>query len=318
VILRLMVPPSPGELWLDILKGLAESLAMAFLGTFIAAVVAVPLGFLGARNVASSVLFRFSLRRVLDGMRGVDQLIWALAYVRAVGLGPLAGVLAIATADIAVLAKLYAEAIENAEKKQAEGIAAAGGSPTLVMRFGILPQVAPIMLGHALYFFESNTRSASILGVVGAGGIGLQIAERIRNRPTPLPAEPTIGEQARATFLPRRRGLDERPLSQQAASYAALPYRVGAWWDSDADRELAAAAEQANPAPSGRGLRACRAPAQASGRTPSESPPAPVRARRTCRSPQAWRQSAAASRRSAWGWRPRPHCRAGIGAHART
>jgi ABC-type amino acid transport system permease subunit len=89
---------------------------------------------------------------------------------------------AIATADIAVLAKLYAEAIENAEKKQAEGIAAAGGSPMLVMRFGILPQVAPIMLGHALYFLESNTRSASILGVVGAGGIGLQIAERIRVR----------------------------------------------------------------------------------------------------------------------------------------
>jgi phosphonate transport system permease protein len=145
-------------------------------------VIAVPLGFLGARNVMNVVLLRFSLRRVLDGFRGVDQLIWALAYVRAVGLGPLAGVLAIATADIAVLAKLYAEAIENAEKRQAEGIAAAGGSPTLVMRFGILPQVAPIMLGHALYFFESNTRSAAILGVVGAGGIGLQIAERIRVR----------------------------------------------------------------------------------------------------------------------------------------
>ena len=182
VIIRQMVPPSPGEQWVEILKGLAESIAMAFLGTAIAATIAVPLGFLGARNVVTNVLFRFSLRRVFDGFRGVDQLIWALAYVRAVGLGPLAGVLAIATADIAVLAKLYAEAIENAEKKQAEGIAAAGGSPTLVMRFGILPQVAPIMLGHALYFFESNTRSATILGVVGAGGIGLQIAERIRVR----------------------------------------------------------------------------------------------------------------------------------------
>ena len=182
VILRLMVPPSPGEMWVEILQGLAESLAMAFLGTFLAAVIAVPLGFLGARNVVNVALLRFSLRRVLDGFRGVDQLIWALAYVRAVGLGPLAGVLAIATADIAVLAKLYAEAIENAEKRQAEGIAAAGGSPTLVMRFGILPQVAPVMLGHALYFFESNTRSAAILGVVGAGGIGLQIAERIRVR----------------------------------------------------------------------------------------------------------------------------------------
>lgn len=182
VIIRHMVPPSPGEQWVEILRGLAESIAMAFLGTAIAAFVAIPLGFLGARNVATNMLFRFSLRRVFDGFRGVDQLIWALAYVRAVGLGPLAGVLAIATADIAVLAKLYAEAIENAERRQIEGIAAAGGSPTLVMRFGILPQVAPIMLGHALYFFESNTRSATILGVVGAGGIGLQIAERIRVR----------------------------------------------------------------------------------------------------------------------------------------
>jgi phosphonate transport system permease protein len=91
-------------------------------------------------------------------------------------------VLAIFTADIAVLAKLYAEAIENAEKKQAEGVVAAGGGRLLGLRFGILPQVAPVMLAQALYFFESNTRSATILGVVGAGGIGLQIAERIRVR----------------------------------------------------------------------------------------------------------------------------------------
>ncbi|WP_431281058.1 phosphonate ABC transporter, permease protein PhnE [Humitalea sp. 24SJ18S-53] len=182
VIVRLMIPPSPGEQWVEILKGLAESLAMAFLGTFVAALIAVPLGFLGANNVVTATLLRFSVRRVFDGFRGVDQLIWALAFVRAVGLGPLAGVMAIATADIAVLAKLYAEAIENAEKKQAEGITAAGGSRLLAIRFGLLPQVLPIMLSQALYFFESNVRSASILGVVGAGGIGLQIAERIRVR----------------------------------------------------------------------------------------------------------------------------------------
>lgn len=181
-IVVLMVPPSPGEQWVEILKGIAESVAMAFLGTFMAALVAVPLGFLGARNVVTATLWRFSLRRVLDGFRGVDQLIWALAYVRAVGLGPLAGVLAIFTADIAVLAKLYAEAIENAEKKQAEGVVAAGGGRLSAIRFGILPQVAPVLLAQALYFFESNTRSATILGVVGAGGIGLQIAERIRVR----------------------------------------------------------------------------------------------------------------------------------------
>ena len=181
-ILRLMVPPSPGELWVDILQGLAESVAMACLGTFVAAVIALPLGFLGAGNVVTNVLFRFSLRRVFDGFRGVDQLIWALAFVRAVGLGPLAGVLAIATADIAVLAKLNAEAIENAERRQVEGITAAGGGFLARLRFGVLPQVLPVMLAQALYFFESNTRSAAILGVVGAGGIGLQIAERIRVR----------------------------------------------------------------------------------------------------------------------------------------
>jgi len=182
VIIRLMIPPSPGELWIDILQGLAESLAMAFLGTFVAAVVAVPLGFLGAGNVVTNFLFRFSLRRIFDGMRGLDQLIWALAYVRAVGLGPLAGVLAIASADMPVLAKMYAEAIENAEKRQVEGITAAGGTKLAALRFGVLPQVLPVMLAQALYYFESNTRSATILGVVGAGGIGLQIAERIRVR----------------------------------------------------------------------------------------------------------------------------------------
>ncbi|MCA3382060.1 MAG: phosphonate ABC transporter, permease protein PhnE [Roseomonas sp.] len=181
-IVLLMIPPSPGELWIEILQGLAESVAMAFLGTFLAALVAIPLGFMGARNVVTVTLLRFSFRRVLDGMRGVDQLIWALAFVRAVGLGPLAGVLAIFVSDIAILSKLYAEAIENAEKRQAEGVTAAGGGRLLGIRFGLLPQVAPVMLAQALYFFESNTRSASILGVVGAGGIGLQIAERIRVR----------------------------------------------------------------------------------------------------------------------------------------
>jgi phosphonate transport system permease protein len=181
-ILRLMVPPSPGELWVEILKGIAESVAMAFLGTALAALVAVPLGFLGARNVVTVTLLRFSVRRLFDGIRGVDQLIWALAFVRAVGLGPLAGVLAIFTSDLAVLAKLYAEAIENAEKRPSEGVVAAGGNRLQALRYGVLPQVLPVMLAQALYFFESNTRSAAILGVVGAGGIGLQIAERIKVR----------------------------------------------------------------------------------------------------------------------------------------
>lgn len=179
-IVRLMIPPSPGAQWQDILNGLAQSVAMAFLGTFVAMLIAVPLGFLGAGNVVINWLAHFSIRRVFDGLRGMDQLIWALAFVRAVGLGPLAGVLAIAAAEIAVLAKLFAEAIENADTRQPEAITAVGGNRLLRIRFGLLPQVAPLMLSQFLYQFESNTRSASILGVVGAGGIGLQIAERIK------------------------------------------------------------------------------------------------------------------------------------------
>ena len=182
VIVKLMIPPQPGEHWDEIAQSLAETVAMAFLGTFVAALIAVPLGFLGAGNVVTNWLFHFSLRRVFDGFRGVDQLIWALVFVRAVGLGPLAGVLAIAVADVAVLAKLYAEAIENAEKRQVEGVRATGARNALVVRFGLLPQVFPVMLAQALYFIESNTRSASVLGIVGAGGIGLSIAERIRIR----------------------------------------------------------------------------------------------------------------------------------------
>lgn len=181
-ILRLMIPPSPGAQWQDILTGMGQSVAMAFLGTFAAMVVAVPLGFLGARNVVVNALAHFSIRRVFDGFRGMDQLLWALAFVRAVGLGPLAGVLAIMAAEIAVLAKLFAEAIENADTGPGDAITATGAHPVLRLRFGLLPQVLPVMVALFLYSVESNTRSASVLGVVGAGGIGLQIAERIKVR----------------------------------------------------------------------------------------------------------------------------------------
>lgn len=182
VILRQMVPPTPGAQGGDILQGLAESVAMAFLGTIVAAVLALPLGFLGARNVLVNALAHFSVRRVFDGFRGVDQLLWALAFVRAVGLGPLAGVLAITAAEIFVLAKQFAEAIENADPREPEAIVAVGGNRLAEIRFGLLPQVMPVLLAQVLYAFESNTRSAAILGVVGAGGIGLQIAERIKVR----------------------------------------------------------------------------------------------------------------------------------------
>lgn len=175
-----MFPPTAKDAFQEYLHAMLQTVAMAFLGTVIASVLAVPLGFACARNMVPGRVARFLFRRSSDVLRGVDQLIWALIFVRAVGLGPLAGILAIIIADTGTLAKLYSEAIENIDRKPVEGVRAAGAGPVQAMRFGVLPQVLPIMLSNALYIFESNTRSATILGIVGAGGIGFYLSDRIR------------------------------------------------------------------------------------------------------------------------------------------
>jgi len=182
IVIRQMVTWRDFWTWdfAGIALGMAQTLGMAFLGTFIASLFALPLGFLAARNVVAFSPFRHFIRRILDVFRGVDQLIWALVYVRAVGLGPLAGVLAIMTSDTGILGKLYSEAVENIDKKQLEGVKATGAHPLALYRFGALPQVLPVFLAQSLYFFESNTRSATILGIVGAGGIGMQLSDRMR------------------------------------------------------------------------------------------------------------------------------------------
>ncbi len=178
----LMFPPSAGS-WANAQvygHALAETVAIAFLGTLLAAGIAFPLSLLAARNVVPSRIFQFMTRRSLDTIRGVDTLIWALIWVNVVGLGPFAGVLAIMSSDIGTFGKLFSEAIEASDRKPVEGITAAGGSRIHQIRFGILPQVLPVILSQVLYFFESNTRSATIIGIVGAGGIGLHLAEQIR------------------------------------------------------------------------------------------------------------------------------------------
>jgi len=181
-ITLLMFPPSPGSwdhFW-TYLGALGQTLAIAFLGTTAAGVLALPLGFLAARNVIAGRIVHFLSRRVLDTIRSVDTLIWALIWINVVGLGPFAGALAIASTDFAALAKLMSEAIETADRGPVEGVIAAGGGRLAVMRFGLLPQVLPVFACQALYFFESNTRSATIIGIVGAGGIGLYLSEMIR------------------------------------------------------------------------------------------------------------------------------------------
>ncbi len=178
--IMLMIPPDPGSSFPTYLRAMGETLSIAFLGTLLAALFALPVSLLAARNVIPSVFLRFPVRRVLDSIRGVDTLTWALVWINVVGLGPFAGVLAIATSDFGAFGKLFSEAIEGADRKQVEGIRAAGGGRLHEIRFGLLPQVLPVLAGQILYFIESNTRSATIIGIVGAGGIGLQLAEQIR------------------------------------------------------------------------------------------------------------------------------------------
>jgi len=175
----MMLPPDPGSsLPLD-LKSLGETLSIALLGTTLAALMALPVSLFAAHNIVPTII-RFPVRRFLDSIRGVDTLIWALVWINVVGLGPFAGVLAIAVSDFGAFGKLFSEAIEAADQKQVEGIRASGGSAMHEIRFGLLPQVLPVIAGQVLYFIESNTRSATIIGIVGAGGIGLQLAEQIR------------------------------------------------------------------------------------------------------------------------------------------
>jgi len=178
----LMLPPI-AQSWpqaLTFARALAETVSIALLGTLMAALLAFPMGFLAARNATINRVVQFMSRRFLDTIRGVDTLIWALIWVNVVGLGPFAGVLAIMTADAGAFGKLFSETIEAADRKPVDGVVASGGSRLQAIRFGLLPQVLPVMLGQVLYFFESNTRSATIIGIVGAGGIGLHLSEQIR------------------------------------------------------------------------------------------------------------------------------------------
>ena len=176
----LMLPPSAEGHLADFLGALAETLGIAFLGTLTAALVALPLAFLAARNVVPNPFVHFAVRRGLDVLRSVDVLIWALIWINVVGLGPFAGALAIACSDVGALGKLFSEAVETADHKAAEGVTASGGGGLHRIRFGLVPAVLPVLGSQVLYFFESNTRSATIIGIVGAGGIGQYLTELIR------------------------------------------------------------------------------------------------------------------------------------------
>lgn len=171
---------NPSWQHLDVWTKLLQTIVMAFIGTLFAMIVAFPLSFIAARNILRNRPVNQIAKRFFDFLRSVDMLIWALFFTRAFGPGPLAGISAIFFTDTGTLGKLYAEALENIDDKQREGVRSVGAPPATVQRFGVLPQVMPIFASQALYFWESNTRSATIIGAVGAGGIGLKLWEAMR------------------------------------------------------------------------------------------------------------------------------------------
>lgn len=159
------------------------TIAIVFAGTITATLLALPVSFLAARNVMTGPVLRpvaSVVRRVLDVLRGIDMAIWGLIFVRAVGMGPLAGVLAIVMQDVGLLGKLYAEGHEAVERSPGRGLSAVGANALQKHRYGIFTQSFPSFLALSLYQLESNTRSAAVLGFVGAGGVGLIYAENMR------------------------------------------------------------------------------------------------------------------------------------------
>ncbi len=163
----------------DVAWAIFETILMAFLGTLGAAMAALPLAFLATRNFNPVKVVRFATRRVFDFVRGVDALIWTVVLARAFGPGPLTGALAILVTDTGTFGKIFSEALENVDNKQIEGVQSTGANAPQRYRFGVIPQVTPVLLSQLLYFFESNIRSATVIGAITGGGIGLLLTQAI-------------------------------------------------------------------------------------------------------------------------------------------
>ncbi|WP_373681888.1 phosphonate ABC transporter, permease protein PhnE [Paraburkholderia caballeronis] len=172
-------PPDFGE-WRTYVQEMLVTLAVALWGTALAIVCAVPCGLLSAHNLAPAWI-RHPVRRLMDACRAINEMVFAMLFIVAVGLGPFAGVLALWVHTTGVLAKLFAEAVEAIDPRPAEGVRATGATPLDEIVYGVLPQVMPLWISYALYRFESNVRSAMVVGMVGAGGIGVVLYEEIRS-----------------------------------------------------------------------------------------------------------------------------------------
>jgi phosphonate transport system permease protein len=158
---------------------MVETVQIAVWGTALAVVIGMPFAILSSANVCPQWIVQ-PVRRLMDSFRAINEIVFALLFVVAVGLGPLAGVLALAVHNIGIIAKLFSEAVEAIDPRPVEGIRATGANRLQEVIFGIVPQVMPLWSSYTLYRFETNVRSATVLGIVGAGGIGYSLYENIR------------------------------------------------------------------------------------------------------------------------------------------
>ncbi|HTH60056.1 MAG TPA: phosphonate ABC transporter, permease protein PhnE [Paraburkholderia sp.] len=172
-------PPNFDD-WRTYVSEMLVTIAVAVWGTALAIVCAIPCGLLSAHNLTPPWI-RHPVRRLMDACRAINEMVFAMLFIVAVGLGPFAGVLALWVHTTGVLAKLFAEAVEAIDPRPAEGVRATGATPLDEIIYGVLPQVMPLWISYTLYRFESNVRSAMVVGMVGAGGIGVVLYEEIRS-----------------------------------------------------------------------------------------------------------------------------------------
>jgi len=166
--------------WRMYLSEMLITVQIALWGTFLAIVVAVPLSLLCSANIVPAWVYQ-PMRRLMDACRAINEMVFAMLFIVAVGLGPFAGVLALWVHTTGVLAKLFSEAVEAIDPRPVEGVRATGANAVEEVVYGVIPQVLPLWISFALYRFESNVRSASVVGIVGAGGIGTVLWEIIRS-----------------------------------------------------------------------------------------------------------------------------------------
>lgn len=184
-IFRFMFPPDfSGEIERGVIGKIFESVYIAWVGTIIAATISLPLAFLAATNVAP-IWVRVPVRQLFNAIRAVPELIVAVVLLAVTGLGPWAGALAIGLHSVGTLGKLSTETIESVDYGPVEAVEASGGRWISSMRWGVLPQVLPVIISYWLFRFEINIRASAVLGMIGAGGVGSELVQQLNFRNFP-------------------------------------------------------------------------------------------------------------------------------------